>query len=144
MNCSLFLKNLEKHFCNLTYKKKTSPNTLKIYRNIYRKSLSAIIYRLPILLQEIEIYRLSVSPRAFLKISIIVIALVQKGSSCLSLIKCNSGASTVLHQPSIVVIFTKQAHSLSKIFGRWTAPNSVRFMDLRFYVIAKPKYMEPI
>ena len=22
VNCSLFLKNLEKHFCNLTYKKK--------------------------------------------------------------------------------------------------------------------------
>ena len=48
VNCSLFLKNLEKHFCDLTYKKKTSSNTLKIYRNIYRKNLSAIIFRLPI------------------------------------------------------------------------------------------------
>ena len=45
----------------------------------------SIIYRLPISLQEIEIYRLSVSPRAFLKLSIIVIAIVQKGLSCPSL-----------------------------------------------------------
>ena len=48
VNYSLFLKNLEKHFCDLSYKKKTSSNTLKIYRNIYRKNLSAIIHRLPI------------------------------------------------------------------------------------------------
>ena len=34
----LFLINLEKHFRNLAYtKKKTSSNTVKIYRNIYRK-----------------------------------------------------------------------------------------------------------
>ena len=58
---------------------------MKIYRNIYRKNLSAIIYRLSISLLEIEIYRLSVSPRAFLKLSIIVIALVQKSLSCPSL-----------------------------------------------------------
>ena len=83
VNCSLFLKNLEKHFCNLTYKKKTSPNTLKIY--LYRKNLSAIIYRLPMSLQEIVIHRLSVSPKDFLKISIVVNALVQKGLSCPSL-----------------------------------------------------------
>ena len=44
VNCSLFLKNLEKHFCNLTYTKKTWSNTL----NIYRKNLLAIFYRLPI------------------------------------------------------------------------------------------------
>ena len=47
VNYSSFFKNLEKHFCNLTYKK-TSSNTLKIYCNIYRKNLSAIIYRLSI------------------------------------------------------------------------------------------------
>ena len=47
VSCSLFLKNVEKHFCNLTYKKKTLSNSSKIYRNIYRKNLSAIIYRLP-------------------------------------------------------------------------------------------------
>ena len=85
VNHSVFWKNLQKHFCNLIYKKKTSSNTLKIYRNIYRKNLSVIIYRLPISLQEMEIYRLSVSPRAFLKSSIIVIAVVQKGLSCPSL-----------------------------------------------------------
>ena len=46
VNCFLFLKNLEKTFlqiCNSTYKKKTLSNALKIYRNIYRKNLSAII-----------------------------------------------------------------------------------------------------
>ena len=71
-----FLKNLRKHFCNLTCKKYTSSNTLKIYRNVYRKNLSVMIYRLPISFQEIEIYCLSVSPKTFLKLSIIVIALV--------------------------------------------------------------------
>ena len=84
MNCSFFLKNLETHFCNVTCKK-TSTNALKIYRNIYRKNLLALIYRSPILLSKIEMYRLSVSPKAFLKLSIIVIALVQKGLSCPSL-----------------------------------------------------------
>ena len=73
VNCSLFLKNLEKHFCDLTCKKNTSSNTLKIHRNNYRKNLS------------VKIYRLSVLPRAFLKLSIIVIALVQKSLSCPSL-----------------------------------------------------------
>ena len=48
VNCSLFLKNLKKSFCNLTHGKKTSLNLLKIYRNIYRKNLSAIIHQLPI------------------------------------------------------------------------------------------------
>ena len=86
MNCFLFLKNLEKKiFAIRLTKKKTLSNTLKIYRNIYRKNLSAIIYQLSISLPEIEIYRLSVSPRTFLKLSIIVIALVQKGLSCPSL-----------------------------------------------------------
>ena len=74
MNRSLFLKNLEKDFCNLTYKKTNFVKHIKIFGNIYRKNLSAIVYRLPILLQEIEIYRSSLSPTAFLKLSIIVIA----------------------------------------------------------------------
>ena len=46
VDCSPFLKNLETHFCKVTCKKTSS--TLKIYRNIYRKNLSAIIYRLSI------------------------------------------------------------------------------------------------
>ena len=54
---------------------------MKIHRNIYRKNLSTIVYRLPVSLQEIEIYRSSLSPMAFLKLSIIVIASVQKGLS---------------------------------------------------------------
>ena len=48
VNCSLFLKNLEKHFCNSTYKKKTLSNTLKIYHNMYRKNLSIFIDNLSI------------------------------------------------------------------------------------------------
>ena len=43
-----FLEKSRKHFCDWTYKKKTSSNTWKIYRNIHRKNLSAIIYRLPV------------------------------------------------------------------------------------------------
>ena len=85
VNCSLLQKNLEKTLLQFDLQKKILSSTLKTYRNIYRKNLSAIIYRLPISLKEIEIYRLSVSPRTFLKLSIIVIALVQKGLSCPSL-----------------------------------------------------------
>ena len=47
MDCSLFLKNLEKHFCNLTSIKNFVKH-IEIYRNIYPKNLSAIIIRLPI------------------------------------------------------------------------------------------------
>ena len=47
VNCSL-LKNPEKTFLQFDLQKKTLSNTLKIYRNIYRKNLLAIIYRLPI------------------------------------------------------------------------------------------------
>ena len=43
VNCSFFLKNLETHFCNVICKK-TLSNALKMYRNIYRRNLSAIIY----------------------------------------------------------------------------------------------------
>ena len=84
MNRLYFLENLEKHFCNLTHKKTNFVKHTKIYRNIYRKNLSAIVYRLPISLQEIEIYRSSLSPMAFLKLSII--ALAQKGLSCPTLV----------------------------------------------------------
>ena len=45
VNHFVFWKNLQQHLCNLISKKKTSSNTVKIYRNIYRKNLSAIIYR---------------------------------------------------------------------------------------------------
>ena len=48
VNCSLFLKNLEKTFLQFDLQKKTASDTSKIYRNIYRKNLSAIIYRLSI------------------------------------------------------------------------------------------------
>ena len=80
---SLFLKNLEKHFCDLTYKKKNFVKHIENLPQHLSENLTAINYRLPISLKEIEMYRLSVSPRAFLKLSII--ASVQKGLSCPSL-----------------------------------------------------------
>ena len=83
--CSLILISLEKRFCNNDLQKKTSSSISKVYRDIFQKNLLAIFYRLPISLYEIEIYGLSVSPRAFLKLLIIVIALVQKGFSSPSL-----------------------------------------------------------
>ena len=44
-----FLEKSRKTFLRLDLqKKKTSSNTWKIYRNIHRKNLSAIIYRLPV------------------------------------------------------------------------------------------------
>ena len=57
-------------------------------------------------------------------------------------IKCNSGAST----PTIQCCdFDKTGaqYCLFKIFGRRTAPNFVLVTGLRFYVTARPKYMEP-
>ena len=51
-----FLEKSCKILVHLTYKKNSS-NTLRIFNNTYRKNLLAIIYRSPISLQEIEIYR---------------------------------------------------------------------------------------
>ena len=78
VNCSL-LKNLQKHFCYLTYKK----NFVKHIKNLPQHLVyTGKIYRLPTSLQKIEINQLSVLPRAFLKLSIIVMGLVQKSLSC--------------------------------------------------------------
>ena len=82
-NCSLFLKNLEKIFLQFDLQKKTSSNTSKIHRNIYRKNLSAIIYRYRFKKFRFIDYRYC--PGLFLQLSIIVIALVQNGLSCPSL-----------------------------------------------------------
>ena len=88
VNCSPFLKSFQKCFCSLTFKN-TSSNTLINYRNIYRNNLSVIVYQLPISVKEIEVYRLSVSPRVFGNHGLfIVIALVQKGLSCPSRYAC--------------------------------------------------------
>ena len=81
MFCLMSRRVRELLFLFLTCKKKKTSSNIE---NL-RQHFSAIIYRLPISLQEIEISRLSVSPRAFLKSSIMVIALVQKGLSCPSL-----------------------------------------------------------
>ena len=70
VNCSVFLKNLQKTFLqfDLQKKKKLRQTHRKFTATFIEKNLSAIIYRLSISLEEIEIYRLSVSPRAFLKL----------------------------------------------------------------------------
>ena len=47
VNCFFFLKNLEKHLCNFAYKKNFAKHIENLL-HIYRKNLSAIIYRLPI------------------------------------------------------------------------------------------------
>ena len=71
-----FLEKSTKTFLQFDLQKKNSSNLLKIYHNIHRKNLSAIIERLLISLKENQIYQLSVSLRASLKLLIIVIALV--------------------------------------------------------------------
>ena len=53
--CSLFSKNAEKNILQFDLQKKNFVKTSKIYRNIYRKNLSAIIYRSSISLEKIEI-----------------------------------------------------------------------------------------
>ena len=47
VNCSFFEK-CKKTFLQFDLQKITSSNTSKIYRNIYRKNLSAILYQLSI------------------------------------------------------------------------------------------------
>ena len=79
---SLFLKNLKKHFRNLIYKK----NFVKHVNSPPHLSEKWMGDNLLISLSEIEIYRLLVSPKAFLRLSIIVITLVHKGLSCPSLV----------------------------------------------------------
>ena len=86
VSCSLFSKNLEKIFLQLFGLQKK--NFVKHIETL-PQHLSEIIYRLPISLQEIEIYRLSVSPRSFFKLSITVIASAQKGLSSPSLVIIN-------------------------------------------------------
>ena len=80
-----FLEKSRKTFLQFDLQKKFV-KTLKIHRNVYWKNLSAIVYRLPISILKIEIYRIAVSPRDFLNYRLsLYIALVQKGLSCPSL-----------------------------------------------------------
>ena len=84
MNCSLFLKNLEKHFCDLTYKQNFFKHVENLSQHLSENFIGDTLSITDIALK-IDMYRLSVSPGALLKLSIIVIALVQKGLSCPSL-----------------------------------------------------------
>ena len=92
VNYSLFLKNVKTLFCRVICKK----NCVKHIENL-PQHLSAIIYRLPIAFKKTEIYRFLVSPNGFLTLSIIVIALVQKGLSCPSLYVQPNYLHTLIH-----------------------------------------------
>ena len=71
VNCSL----LEKSRKNIYANRLTKKNFVKHIKNLPQHLSEKFIGdNLSISLEEIEIYRLSVSPRAFLKLSIIVIA----------------------------------------------------------------------
>ena len=85
VNYSVFWK---KRFCNLTYKKNFVKHIENLPQHLSEKFIGDNLSITDIALK-IEIYRLSVSPRAFLKLSIIVIAVVQKGLSCPSLSEPN-------------------------------------------------------
>ena len=68
VNCSLFLTNLEKTFLQFDLQKK---NFVKHIENLPQHLSEKFIGdNLSISLKEIQIYRLSVSPRAFLKLSL--------------------------------------------------------------------------
>ena len=75
MNCSLFLKNLEKHFCNSTYKKK---NFVKHFENLpphqSEKFIGDNLLITDIALRYWDLSIIGISFRAFLKLSVIVVA----------------------------------------------------------------------
>ena len=75
MNCSLFLKNLEKHFCYMICKKIFVKHIENLRQHLSEKFIGDDLSITDIALK-IEICRLSISPRAFLNLSIIVIALM--------------------------------------------------------------------
>ena len=84
MNWSLFLKNLETRFCNVICKKNFVKHIKNLLQHLSKNFIGDNLSITDIALK-IEIYPLSISPNAFLTLSIIVIALVQKGLSCPSL-----------------------------------------------------------
>ena len=85
VNCSILLKNVLKHFCNLTYtKKKFVTHIENLPLHLSEKFIGDSL-SITDIASRIEISRSSVSLRAFSKLSIIVIALGQKGLSCPSL-----------------------------------------------------------
>ena len=88
VNCSLFfLKNLETHFCNMTCKINFVKRIENLPQHSWEKFIGDNLSITDIALKS-DVYRLSVSPMAFLKLSIIDIALVQlvqEGLSCPSL-----------------------------------------------------------
>ena len=81
VNGSLFLKNLETHFSNVTCKKNFVKHVENLQQHLSENFIGDNLSIIDIALK-IEIYQLSVSPKAFSKLSIIVIALVQKSLSC--------------------------------------------------------------
>ena len=84
VNCSFFFEKSRKNIfaIRLTKKKDFVQHIETLPQHLSEKFIGDNLSISP---EEIEIYRLSVSLRAFLQLSIIVIALAQKGVSCPSL-----------------------------------------------------------
>ena len=91
VNCSLFFEKSRKTLLLFDLQEKNCVKHIENFpQHLSEKFIRDNLSITDVSLQEIEIYRLSVSPRAFLKLSIIVIALVQKGLSCPSLPAINA------------------------------------------------------
>ena len=82
MNCSLFLKNLEKHFC--LQKKSFAKHIENLPQRLSEKSIGNNLSITDIALRNRDLWIVGIAP-GFSKLSIIVIALVQKSLSSLSL-----------------------------------------------------------
>ena len=90
VNCSFFLKNLHRHFCNLTYRKNFVKHTENLPQHLSEKCIgnNSLVIDIAKKLRFIGIaqgfLKLSIIGivQVFLKLSIIVIALVRKGLSC--------------------------------------------------------------
>ena len=82
VNCSVFWKNLERHFCNVTCTKNFVKRVENLPQHLSEKIIGDNSSITDIALNNGD---LSISPRAVLKLSITVIALVQKGLSCSTL-----------------------------------------------------------
>ena len=87
VNCLLFLKNLENTFLQFDLQKNFVKHIENLPQHLSEKFIGDNLLIIDIALRN---WDLSVSPRALLKLSIIVIALVQKSLSCPSLAICLS------------------------------------------------------
>ena len=79
VNCSLFLKNLDKYFRNSTYKNSFVKHMESLPLHLSEKFIGDNLSITPIVLTNSPIIGIA---QSFLKISVIVIAFVENGLSC--------------------------------------------------------------